>query len=211
MAVKPNLDPNRKAKQIKQFRMGIVADEYARGRTIRQIAQTVMEQMGLEKPPSVGAIHKDIQNLLTEWRAARIEDMDLAIQGELVQIDYQVGQLWEQWEKSKTDFQAKTSKKKGKIIKGTKGSDGEQSITPQEVENTVRNEVLLGDPRYIAEIRNQQTERRKLLGLYAPEKKELSGNETKPIEVRKKIDYSKLPIEVLNSILDAAEDENRGN
>lgn len=210
MAVKPNLDPNRKAKQIKQFRMGIVADEYARGRTIRQIAQTVMEQMGLEKPPSVGAIHKDIQNLLTEWRAARIEDMDLAIQGELVQIDYQVGQLWEQWEKSKTDFQTKTSKKKGKITKGAKGSDGEQSITPQEVENTVRNEVLLGDPRYIAEIRNQQTERRKLLGLYAPEKKELSGNETKPIEVRKKIDYSKLPIEVLNSILDAAEDDNQG-
>lgn len=35
---------------------------------------------------------------------------------------------------------------------------------------------MLGDPSYIAEIRKQLEERRKLLGLYAPEKKNISGD-----------------------------------
>lgn len=35
---------------------------------------------------------------------------------------------------------------------------------------------MLGDPSYIAEIRKQLEERRKLLGLYAPEKKDINGN-----------------------------------
>ena len=35
---------------------------------------------------------------------------------------------------------------------------------------------MLGDPSYIGEIRKQLEERRKLLGLYAPEKKDINGN-----------------------------------
>ena len=35
---------------------------------------------------------------------------------------------------------------------------------------------MLGDPSYIAEIGKQLEERRKLLGLYAPEKKDINGN-----------------------------------
>lgn len=35
--------------------------------------------------------------------------------------------------------------------------------------------VGLGNPAYISEIRQQLQERRKLLGLYAPEKKDISG------------------------------------
>lgn len=37
------------------------------------------------------------------------------------------------------------------------------------------NVVGLGNPAYISEIRQQLAERRKLLGLYAPEKKDISG------------------------------------
>lgn len=36
----------------------------------------------------------------------------------------------------------------------------------------------IGDPRYIAEIRQQLIERRKLLGLYAPERREVKGDVT---------------------------------
>ena len=36
----------------------------------------------------------------------------------------------------------------------------------------------IGDPRYIAEIRQQLVERRKLLGLYAPERREVKGDVT---------------------------------
>ena len=35
---------------------------------------------------------------------------------------------------------------------------------------------MLGDPSYIAEIRKQLEERRKLLGLFAPEMKDFNGN-----------------------------------
>lgn len=44
------------------------------------------------------------------------------------------------------------------------------------------NIVVCGNPAYMAEIRQQLVERRKLLGLYAPEKKELSGTVTTKVE-----------------------------
>ena len=43
------------------------------------------------------------------------------------------------------------------------------------VERTEKEVIGLGNTAYIAEIRQQLMERRKLLGLYAPEKREMSG------------------------------------
>lgn len=40
---------------------------------------------------------------------------------------------------------------------------------------------LLADPRYMAEIRSHDVERRKLLGLYAPNKTELTGKDGEPL------------------------------
>lgn len=45
-----------------------------------------------------------------------------------------------------------------------------------QTERTETEVTRLGDPSYIAEIRQQLAERRKLLGLYAPEKKDISGD-----------------------------------
>ena len=52
---------------------------------------------------------------------------------------------------------------------------GQTSIRTTQTERTETDIQGLGAPSYIAEIRKQLEERRKLLGLYAPEKKELSG------------------------------------
>ena len=49
-------------------------------------------------------------------------------------------------------------------------------IRTYQTERTETEVIMLGDPSYIAEIRKQLEERRKLLGLYAPEKKDINGN-----------------------------------
>ena len=46
----------------------------------------------------------------------------------------------------------------------------------EKTERTETEVICLGDASYIAEIRKQLEERRKLLGLYAPEKKDINAN-----------------------------------
>ena len=156
-----------RANHIKEARMVIVAELYKRGYTIRKIAEDVRRRMGTTC--STRTIWNDIQDLLKEWRDTRIEDVDLRIQLELERIDDCVRELWEQWEKSKEDWVREYNKRVGiPMPKDGAPSGGEQTeIQTIKRENTTENMVGLGNVAYIAEIRNQLAERRKLLGLYA--------------------------------------------
>lgn len=166
--------PQRKRQaQMKLARLEIVAQLYKRGNSVRDIQKEVMKRLDLAKY-SLGTVHNDIHTLLDEWRDSRIEDMDAALQLELERIDDTVKELWSQWEKSKEDYIRTTN-----IRRGTPKRDeetGEEKIKTLGVENHGTNVVGLGNPAYIAEIRQQLAERRKLLGLYAPEKKDISGS-----------------------------------
>ena len=119
-------------------------------------------------------VNRDIQTLLKEWRESRLENMDLALQLELERIDETCRELWEQWEKSKTDYTKTARKQKGSPTRDSQ--TGATSIRTYQTERTETEVTRLGDPSYIAEIRQQLAERRKLLGLYAPEKKDISGD-----------------------------------
>lgn len=165
-------DPRRKDKQKAEGRRVIVAECYKKGMTIRQTCEVVMKRMGLDKLPSVKAIFNDRHALLKEWRGERIQDMDDLVQLELQRIDDAILELWEAWEKSKTDFKAKSSKRKGELPSNTpKNVDEiEKRIATTHVEQSEKEEINFGDPRYISEIRFQLIERRKLLGMYAPDK-----------------------------------------
>ena len=88
-------------------------------------------------------------------------------------IDDTVRELWEQWEKSKTDYTKTARKQKGSPTRDNQ--TGQTSIRTYQTERTETEVIRLGDPSYIAEIRMQLAERRKLLGLYAPEKKDIQG------------------------------------
>lgn len=156
-----------RANHIKEARMVIVAELYKRGYTIRKIAEDVRRRMGTTC--STRTIWNDIQDLLKEWRDTRIEDVDLRMQLELERIDDCVRELWEQWEKSKEDWVREYNKRVGiPMPKDGAPSGGEQTeIQTIKRENTTENMVGLGNVAYIAEIRNQLAERRKLLGLYA--------------------------------------------
>lgn len=156
-----------RANHTKEARMVIVAELYKRGYTIRKIAEDVRRRMGTTC--STRTIWNDIQDLLKEWRDTRIEDVDLRMQLELERIDDCVRELWEQWEKSKEDWVREYNKRVGiPMPKDGAPSGGEQTeIQTIKRENTTENMVGLGNVAYIAEIRNQLAERRKLLGLYA--------------------------------------------
>lgn len=161
--------------QIKTARLEIVSQLYKRGYSIRAIRAEVMRRLDLATY-STQTVHKDVQTLLREWRESRLEDIDDALQLELTRIDDTVQELWEQWEKSKEDYTRTQRKRKGAPARSCNqdnSSDG--GIRTFSVEEKTQQVIMLGNPAYIAEIRQQLAERRKLLGLYAPEKRDIQG------------------------------------
>lgn len=163
----------KKRNQVQQGRLEIVAKLYKRGYSYRQIQAEVMKRLALETY-SLKTVQRDVHFLLDEWRENRLTDMDKALQLELERIDETVRELWEQWEKSKEDYTRTTTTRKGAPKRDEE--TGQSSIKTYGIENKDTNVVGLGNTAYIAEIRQQLAERRKLLGLYAPEKKDISGD-----------------------------------
>ena len=163
---------DKKKKQVKLARLEIVSNLYKRGYSYRKIREEVMKRLDLSTY-SLHTVKNDVQTLLAEWREARIENTDELVTLELARIDDTCRELWEQWEKSKTDYNKTQRKQKGSPSRDAE--TGQTSIRTYQTERTETEVICLGDPSYIAEIRKQLEERRKLLGLYAPEKKELSG------------------------------------
>ena len=169
-----------KRNKIKQGRMLIVAELYKRGWSIKKIAEEVRTRMNTTC--STRTIWNDINTLLDEWRAVRVNDVDKRLQLELERIDDAVCELWEQWDKSKEDWIREYNRRIGVPVSTGDGSGGEATeIQTVKRENTTENVVGLGNPAYIAEIRQQLSERRKLLGLYAATKTEVTGKDGTPL------------------------------
>ena len=117
-------------------------------------------------------LSKDIKRLLAEWREQRLTDTEELMQKELAVIDDIIKEAWIAWNKSKADKTQRSAKQKG--VPGDDGS-GTDVVTLQ-MEQATKELICYGDPRYLDVIDRQAKERRKLLGLYAPEKKEFSGD-----------------------------------
>lgn len=168
-------------RQIKQARLEIEAELYKKGWSVRKIRTEVMRRLNLEKL-STGTVQSDIQTMLQEWRDSRVKDVDCLLELELARIDDTCKELWEQWERSKEDYERTNRKRKGKpTVNNSQQGNGQQNqqangIRTTEIEERTESFRGLGNTQYIAEIRQQLAERRKLLGLYAPEKREVSGS-----------------------------------
>ena len=183
---------DKKQRQMKLARLEIVAQLFKRGYSRRKIREEVKNRLDL-KSYSLGTVQSDVQTLLEEWRESRLEDTDELVTLELARIDDTCRELWEQWEKSKENFTRQTRKQKGSPTRDAQ--TGQTSIRTTQTERTETDIQGLGDPSYIAEIRKQLEERRKLLGLYAPEKKEVSGG----------LSFASLLVE--SGMIDEAEEE----
>lgn len=156
--------------QAKIARLEIVSQMFLRQHTVRQIRAEVMKRLNLSTY-STATVQSDIKTVLEELQQQRLDNAEYALQLELERIDETCRELWAQWEKSKEDYVRTMKKRKGVPQFGDEG--GKSKTTQIETrESTV---IGLGNVAYISEIRAQLQERRKLLGLYAPEKKEVSG------------------------------------
>ena len=172
-------------KQEKEARLEIVAQLYKRGNSIRKIRYEVMRRLDLSTY-SVSTVHSDIKTLLTEWRESRLENINDALELELARIDDTVRELWDQWEKSKEDYTSTTRTQKGAPVTRQQEDNNQEQRASEEirtfrVERTDKNVVGLGNTAYIAEIRQQLQERRKLLGLYAATRTEVTGKDGTPL------------------------------
>jgi len=166
----------RKFHTAKLLRMDILSGLYKRGYSYREMRSEVMARLNLQSY-SLETLKKDIDSLLEEWRETRIEDLDLALQLELERIDALVKEAWEAWEHSKESYKKVKGTQEG--VPGTPDGDGEgQSgeIITTKMKQTSEDVVSYGDPRYLEVINRLLMERRKLLGLYSPEKMDVSGD-----------------------------------
>jgi hypothetical protein len=165
---------NKKRQKIAMARMEIVAQLYKRGYSFRKIQEEVVARLNMETY-SLSTVKKDVDKLLAEWRQNRLADMDDAVQVQVEKINDRNRELWDQWEKSKQDYSRKTVKRKGSPLKG--GEDnGSGKINTYHVEQAETGFISLGDVSYLSEIRANEEQRNKLLGLNAPEKKDITGD-----------------------------------
>lgn len=183
---------NQKALQVQKVRLPIVAELYLKKYTMREIRKEVMRRLDL-KTYSLGTVHNDIKKLLTEWKDSRVKDMDLAIQEKLSMIDKNIKELYEQWEKSKTDY-----KKRSKKQRIFKGNNKDAKVSQMELGE--QEMVAIGDVSIMAEIRKQFEMQCKLVGLFAPEKTEITGKDGKDLN------FEPIKIEVIDSRTKVNED-----
>lgn len=171
---------NKRQKEYREaalLRMSIVAQLWGRHYTYRQIQEEVKARLDLQTY-SLRTVGKDIERCIKEWKAQqRIKDTEAAIHLELARIDDICREAWNAWEKSKQDADKTRTKQTGVVPKSNNGGDGEQSgeIQTVKVERTSEEQTNCGDPRYLDIICKCAMERRKLLGLYSPDKKEVAG------------------------------------
>lgn len=173
-------------------RLEIVSQMYLRQHTIRQIQSEVKVRLGLSTY-SLSTVMSDIKRVLKELQEQRLDNLEYAVQLELERIDSTCRELWEQWEKSKETRKVKTKKRKGAPVFGSEQSGG---IKTTHIEEKEQEAGGLGDPRYIAEIRQQLAERRKLLGLYAATKTEVTGRDGTPLIPAEKMTEEEITAEI---------------
>ena len=126
---------------------------YLKGKTQTEIGQEV----GLSQPQ----VSYDLADIQRRWREDTTINLDEAKQRELSRIDELERTYWQAWEKSCNE-RTKTSTEK------VSGDNGRAKAS-------VQKEEMLGNPAYLAGVMNCIQERSKILGIYAPEKQEISG------------------------------------
>ena len=159
-------------RQAQIIRMDIISRLYKRGYSYREIREEVMARLDLQSY-SLRTVKKDVERLLAEWREARIDNTDYALQLELERIDDLIKEAWEAWEKSKQEYEKRRAKQIGVP---NQDDDKGGGVVTLKMEQTAENVSPCGDPRYLELIHKLLIERRKLLGLYSPDKKEITGD-----------------------------------
>ena len=173
----PHINTRKRYKKEQILRIDIISQLYKRGYSYREIQEEVKTRLNLEHY-SLQTVHKDIQTMLQEWRETRIENVEHSVQLELERIDEATKEAWNAWEKSKNDYERKKAKQQRVPVITGEGDEGSEKNEIVKMEQQREEVICYGDPRYLEVIHKNSVERRKLLGLYAPEKKDVNGEFT---------------------------------
>lgn len=143
-----------------------VSDLMAKGFNNQQIVETVNNKYGVEwKIRHVNTMKELLHKL---WRCEIAHTMNDQIAREVASIDTQIKEAWSAWEFSKKGIHKKSRKEK-KV--GDESLEGSYELT----EVVCDEDTTAGDVKFLQHINDLGKEKRKLLGLYAPEKKEMKG------------------------------------
>lgn len=180
-----NKRQRQKANQLKEARLQIVSELWLKGWSCRKIAEEATKRLQTAKPINQSTIKKDKDLLLRQWHEDNMGNVEDWVQLELARIDECILELWKEWEKSKQDSTKQEAQKEEVLLAGKEGSDGKGGKpTKLPVTKTKQKQSLvqgMGNVAYIVEIRQQLMERRKLLGLYQPERREVTGKDGAPL------------------------------
>lgn len=167
----------------KEARLVIVAELYSKGKSFREIRTEVIRRLNLETY-SLKTVHGDIETLLKEWRSERLENTDQAVTLFLERNRQHYEEARDEWDRSRKDRFRTDTKRKGVPI-GKKGEKG-GTDNPADIITIMREEKKIqelgeGDPRYMELMLKCEEQRAKLLGLYAPEHRILTGENGSPL------------------------------
>lgn len=144
-----------------------VSDLLAKGFNNQQILETVNKKYDLEwKIRHVNTMKELLHKL---WRCEIAHTMNDQIAREVATIDTQLKETWAAWEFSKKGIQHKKSRSEKKV--GDDTLEGSYDLS----EVICEEDTTAGDVKFLQHINDLGKEKRKLLGLYAPEKKEGSA------------------------------------
>lgn len=178
-----------KRRQIREARLQIVSELRLQGKSVRQIADAVTARLQLKKKVSTGTIHSDIKLLLQQWREDNNQNTEEWVQLEVARVDMLIAELYEAWEKSKQDYEQVRQRQERGHFEATeepaeegKPAKKKRVPVPYIKQSQSREQVInYGNVGYISEIRKLLEYRAKLLGLYAPDRKEVTGANGQPL------------------------------
>lgn len=185
-----NKRSTQKRRQIREARLQIVSELRLQGKSVRQIADAVTARLQLPKKVSTFTIHSDIKLLLQQWREDNNHNTEEWVQMEVARVDMLIAELFEAWEKSKTDYeQIRQRQERGHFeVPATEEAEGGKPNGKRRIPSPYIKQVQskesvtnYGNVGYISEIRKLLEYRAKLLGLYAPDRREITGANGQPL------------------------------
>lgn len=143
-----------------------ISDWYAKGMTDYDVQEQIKLTFGFEW--SLRKVQSMKGLLRKYWRSNTVENMDNQIAEEVNACNVQLRELWKSYEISKYGTKKETTRKT------SSNGKADENVFDQEETITVR-DTTAGDPKIMAQIIEVSKEKRKLLGLYAPEKKPMGS------------------------------------
>jgi len=141
-----------------------IARLYLRGVTQAEIAARLAQRPRVRYQLTQQMISYDLKQIRKAWLQSSIRDFDELAAEQLAKIDYLELTYWAAWEKSLEDQRTEHATAKP-----------DRNGTPRQVQAVYTTQQGRGDPRYLQGIERCIEQRCKLLGLYQPDKLDVTS------------------------------------